>query len=79
MCAFCKKDKKVRDLLKRIKVYIVSKQSKNFTLKRITSPNTKLMSDDAKVEYFFETAKYFYKILINLSCTLLYSIFIVCL
>lgn len=65
MCAFCKKDKKVRDLLKRIKVYIVSKQSKNFTLKRITSPDTKLMSDDAKVEYFFETTKYFLKKLLK--------------
>ena len=35
--------------------------------------------NDAKVEYFFETTKYFQKILINLFCNLLYSIFIVCL
>ena len=33
--------------------------------------------NDAKVEHFFETAKYFQKNLINLFCSLLYSIFIV--
>ena len=33
--------------------------------------------NDAKVEHFFEIAKYFQKNLINLFCSLLYSIFIV--